>query len=92
MNMILFYFHRIYFKLIPVCNLVKYLFEPLRQTTLQYQLAILGNPNQMILEIIDSMPATFNRADAQRISCFLAFGEPVFIHPASWVVFNRHFL
>jgi hypothetical protein len=46
----------------------------------------------MILEIIDSMPGPFNRAHAQRISCFIAFGEPVFIHPASWVVFNRFFL
>jgi hypothetical protein len=38
------------------------------------------------------MPGPSNRAHAQRISFFIAFGEPVFIHPASWVVFNRHLL
>jgi hypothetical protein len=62
---------------------LKYLFKSLCQTTLQYQLSIFGDPNKMILKIIDSMPGSFYWAHAQRISCFIAFGEPVFIHPAS---------
>ncbi len=45
----------------------------------------------MILEIIDRMTRSFNWAHAQLIPCLFAFGEPVFIHPASWVVFNRVF-
>jgi hypothetical protein len=37
----------------------------------------------VILKIVYSISGSFNWAHAQRISCFIAFGEPVFIHPAS---------
>lgn len=74
MNVILFYFHRIYLKLVPRSNLLEYLLKPLCQTTLQYQFLIFGKSNHIILEIIDNMSGSLDRAHAQCTSRLVAFG------------------
>ena len=92
MDMIIFYLHRIYLKLIPLGYLLKDHLKPFGQIPLQYHLAILGNPYHMILEIIDRMTCSLNRAHARVIPCFIAFGDPVFIRSAELSGIQRVFL
>src|SRR4030042_2235604 len=91
MHMILIDFHRVYLKLIPLSDLLKGYLQPLCQIPPQYYFPVLRGPYHVILQIINRMTCSFNWAHAQLIPCLFAFGEPVFIHPASWVVFNRVF-
>ena len=91
MDMIIFHLHRIYLKLIPLGYLLKDHLKPSRQIPLQYHLPILGNPYDMILQIIDRMTGSLNRAHARVIPCFIAFGDPVFIRSAELSGIQRVF-
>ena len=88
MHTILINFHRIYLKLIPLSDLLEDYLQPLRQLPRQHHSPALRGPYHVILDIIDRMTCSPNWAHAQLVACLFAFGEPVFIHPASWVVFN----
>jgi len=92
MHMIIFYFHRIYLKLIPFGYLLKDHLKSFRQIPLQYHLAIFRNPYYVILEIIDRMTCSLDRAHARVIPCFIAFGDPVFIRSAELSGIQRAFL
>ena len=92
MYMIIFYFHRIYLKLIPLGYLLKDYLKPFRQIPLQYHLPIFRNPYYVILEIIDRMTCSLNRAHARVIPRFIAFGDPVFIRLAKLSGIQRAFL
>jgi len=92
MHMILIHLHRINLKFIPLRYLCEACLQPLCQIPLQYHLPLLRGPYHVILEIVNRVTCSSNWAHAQLIPCLFAFGEPVFIRPASWVVFNRFFL
>jgi hypothetical protein len=80
-----------YLKLIPLSDLLKSYLKFPSQALRQHYLPVLRDPCHLILQIVNRVTRTPTWAHAQLIG-FFASGEPVFIHSASWVVFNRVFL
>jgi len=79
-HMLRHHFHSINLKLVPFRYSTKDLLQTLCYRTCQDELAVLGNPNKMVLEIVDSVFRTFDRTHSsyrsglirlRRISAFL---------------------
>jgi len=71
-NMIRHHFKRINLHLITLCNTLKDLLQPFSNAILQDQLPIkLRNPNKVILEVINCVPSSPNRAHLPHTNSFI---------------------
>jgi len=86
-DMIRHHLKRINLHLITLCNALKDLLQPLSNTTLQDQLAVLRSPNKVILEVVHCVPSSPNRAHLSHTNSFIRLRRiSTFLPPASWGV------
>ena len=86
-DMIRHHLKRINLHLVTLCNALKDLLQPFSNTTLQDQLAVLRNPNKVILEVVHRVPSSPNRAHLSHTNSFIRLRRiSAFLPPASWGV------
>jgi hypothetical protein len=62
MHMIIHYFHRVYFQIVLLGYLLKYFLQSIRHPIIEQFLSIFRNPYKMVLQVIDTMSASFQWA------------------------------
>jgi len=86
-DMIRHHLKRINLHLITLCNTLKDLLQPFSNATLQDQLPVLRNPNEVILEVVHRVPSSLNRTHLLHTNSLIRLQRiSAFLPPASWGV------
>jgi len=87
MDVILHHLHRINLQLVSLCNPLKHFLQSLSHLSLKNQFSILGNPNKMVLQIVNRMLSTLHSAHASYRNTTIRLRRiSTFLPPASWRV------